>query len=243
MTLFQRPARSVLLCCLLGVFAGCGQRREATLPGQLAKGPSMAPGADGDACGRICEASAACGDSSDRCMARCNEWLIKRSRPGIATATARCAVPRIDDACESEETRGAAHALVSCVDEAGRSALVSDKTTLVVAARAICERGARCSGGSVTEAAACVQRIVNAPAAPKGLGIFGAIKPALVSEFAACLQSSVCGAAGTACFGAMLGETGLGGKGAPPLPQAPGGDPEPPSPPAAPPPGTGGTKI
>lgn len=242
LTRTQAPA----LGCLLFLFAsaaGCSPKRDAGAPAKLA-GASSSPVADAEACAQICDASAACGDTNDRCMSRCTEWLVKRSRPGIASATAKCAVPRIDDACGGDAARGAARALVSCVDEAGRSALVSDKKTLLVAARAICERGARCTGGSSSDANHCIQRILGAPKTPKGLGIFGAIKPALVSEFATCLQTSGCGQAGAVCFGAMLGETGA---------QPGAGDDEgdhdeeapPPTPatPAAPPAAAGGTKI
>lgn len=238
---FFVPLAGVLL-----VFSACSPKSDGGLPGRLAAAPASSPVADRDACAQICDASAACGDTSERCMSRCNEWLVRRSRPGIASATARCAVPRIDDACGADTARGAARALVSCVDEAGRTALVSDKKTLMVAARAICERGARCTGGSSSDATHCVQRIVGAPATPKGLGIFGAIKPALVSEFASCMQASGCGPAGSMCFGAMLGETGAqpGGDG---IEEGDDGVDEaaPPATPATPatPPGVGSTKI
>lgn len=199
--------RIPLAFTLLLVLASCSPKQAA--PARLAEQKGTAAVADGDACARICDASAACGDQNERCLSRCTEWLVKRSRPGIASATAKCAVPRIDDACEADAARGAARALVSCVDEAGRDALSSDKKTLLVAVRAICERGARCGGGSAKDAERCTARIVGAPGTPKGLGIFGAIKPALVGEFASCLQTSSCGPSGTVCFGAMLGEPGL----------------------------------
>lgn len=163
---------------------------------------------DASACSEICDASAACGDSPQSCVARCNEWLVRRSRPGIARTAAACAVPRIDSACESDAARAAAKALVSCVDDAGRATLRKDKSTLLVAARAICERGARCGGGSSKETTQCVERITRANPPPRGLGIFGAIKPELVEDFASCMQSSECGPGGAVCFGEMLGETG-----------------------------------
>ncbi len=235
MTLTQRPASAILL---VGLFwLGCSPKRDASLPARLSQGAASSPVTDTKACAQICDASAACGDTEERCLTRCTEWLVKRSRPGIASATARCAVPRIDDACGTDAARGAARALVSCVDEAGRTALVSDKKTLFVAARAICERGARCQGGSPTDANSCIQRIVNAPAAPKGLGIFGAIKPTLVTEFATCLQTSGCGQAGAVCFGSMLGETGVEGPDDDEAPSVP--PPEQPAPTTAP----AGTKI
>jgi len=224
---------------VLLLLGACSPKGDAA---KAAAAPGTAKVADGQACAQICDASAACGDTSNQCLSRCNEWLVKRSRPGIASATAKCAVPRIDDACSEDAAQGAARALVSCVDEAGRSALASDKKTLLVAARAICDRGVRCGGGSPKDASYCVQRIVGAPSTPKGLGIFGAIKPTLVSEFASCLQTSGCGPGGSECFGAMLGETGA----------HPGEEPDegdgqqaPPAVPAKPatPPSTGGTKI
>ena len=189
---------------------------------------------DSSACSEICDASAACGDSPQTCVARCNEWLIRRSRPGIAKSAAACAVPRIDNACEKDASRAAAKALVACVDDAGRDALRKDKSTLLVAARAICERGARCGGGSANEASKCVDRIASANPPPRGLGIFGAIKPDLVKEFASCMESSACGPGGAVCFGEMLGESGESHEHG-----APDGTPvTPPSPPVE-----GGSKI
>ncbi len=189
---------------------------------------------DAGACTEICDASAACGDSPQSCIARCNEWLVRRSRPGIARTAAKCAVPRIDSACETDASRAAAKALVSCVDDAGRDALRKDNSTLLVAARAICERGARCGGGTAKETIKCVERIAAANPPPRGLGIFGAIKPELVEDFASCMHTSECGPGGAVCFGEMLGETGEAAE-----------------PPAAPPPKAtpvhppveGGTKI
>jgi hypothetical protein len=161
---------------------------------------------------------------------------VKRSRPGIAGTTAKCAVPRIGDACEQEESRAAAKALVSCVDDAGRAALVKDKSTLLVAARAICERGARCGGPGV-DTSRCIERITKANPPPRGLGIFGAMKPDLVEDFADCMQSSECGPAGAACFGEMLGEESETSPDVAP----PEGQPLPPQP--STPPVEGGTKI
>lgn len=199
-------------------------------------GNVAAAGGTGDAtaCSEICDASAACGDSPQTCVARCNEWLIRRSRPGIAKTTAACAVPRIDNACEKDASRAAAKALVACVDDAGRDALRKDKSTLLVAARAICERGARCSGATANDATKCIDRIASSNPPPRGLGIFGAIKPELVEEFADCMQASECGPAGAACFGEMLGETGGMDEEAPT---------EPPKATPKAPPVEGGTKI
>lgn len=193
---------------------------------------------DVSACSEICDASAACGDSPATCEARCREWLVKRSRPGIAGTAARCAVPWIGNACEQEASRAAAKALVACVDDAGRQALVKDKSTLLVAARAICERGARCGGGGANETSHCVDRITGANPPPRGLGIFGAMKPELVSDFADCMQSSECGPGGAVCFGEMLGESGD----APGAPES-GGAPSRPPAETPPPPVEGATKI
>jgi hypothetical protein len=195
-------------------------------------GPKVAANksSDATACSEICDASAACGDSPQSCTARCNEWLVRRSRPGIAGTAAKCAVPRIDNACEKDAARAAAKALVSCVDDAGRDALRKDNSTLLVAARAICERG-----GGVKETTKCVERIAKANPPPRGLGIFGAIKPELVEDFASCMQSSECGPGGAVCFGEMLGETGEDAG-------DPSEEPAPKSTPATPP-VEGGTKI
>lgn len=225
-------ARSALVVSVLSVLgiAACSPRdRSETLPRGAANTGAKA---DSSACAEICDASAACGDSPQTCEARCNEWLIRRSRPGIAKTAAACAVPRIDNACEKDASRAAAKALVSCVDDAGRDALRRDAKTLLVAARAICERGARCGGATSKEATSCVERITKANPPPRGLGIFGAIKPQLVDEFASCMHASACGPGGAACFGEMLGESGGGAD----------DDAEPetaPSTPANPPPSTG----
>ncbi len=202
------------------------------------------------ACEDICDASAACGDAEQKCHAKCVSWLVERSRPGIAESAAKCAVPRIDVACHQDAAKGAARALVLCVDEAGRKALRSDKSSLLVAARAICERGARCGGGTPKDASGCVDRIAGTSAAPRGLGIFGAVKPEHVQSFAECMQAAKCGPSAestAACFGEMLGETSGGS-------DSGGEDYEPSEPgtPAPPPtsspfpgasPGTDGTKI
>jgi hypothetical protein len=170
--------------------------------------------ADGSACAKICEASAACGDTPEVCEPKCQDWLVARARPGIATETALCAVPRIDGVCANHEyARAAATALVSCIDEAGRKALASDKTSLFVAARAICEHSVRCNDDPDDPhpeemTVNCVDKITNAKRIPRGLGIFGAMKPALVQRFAQCMAMSACGPGGgaSACFGEMLGE-------------------------------------
>ncbi|MBI2393143.1 MAG: hypothetical protein HYV09_26395 [Deltaproteobacteria bacterium] len=241
------PARAPLalglvLLAFSAASSACSPNRDGSrAPASVATAATAATGKwaprDRAACEDICDASAACGDSAASCLTRCNEWLIKRSRPGIASATARCAVPRIDDACEQSAARGAARALVACVDEAGRQALSKDKETLLVAARAICDRGARCGGGSSTDANQCVSRLLSAKPAPRGLGIFGAIKPELVSDFADCMETSNCGPAGAACFGEMLGETTAPSDSDPATPE------EKPSGPGEPPPVEGGTKI
>ena len=185
--------------------AGCASHK-ASAPGvRFGTGDST----DASACQSICAASAACGDAPEVCEPKCRDWLVTRARPGIASATARCAVPRIDGVCvDSQYARAAASALVACIDEAGRGALRKDQTALLLAARAICERGARCNDASSEEADQCVEKITVAPRVPKGLGIFGAMKPALVQQFAACMADSTCGPSGGAssCFGEMLGE-------------------------------------
>lgn len=214
------PAR---LCWLLLAFLGACSPKGASDKVATAKSSST----DTSACSEICDASAACGDSPQTCVSRCNEWLIRRSRPGIARTAAACAVPRIDSACERDASRAAAKALVACVDDAGRAALGSDKSTLLIAARAICERGARCGGASSKEASTCVERITRANPPPRGLGIFGAIKPELVDDFASCMKTSECGPGGAVCFGEMLGETGgsdhEAGESAPAAPPVEGG--------------------
>ena len=191
--------RSVVLVVLgAGAIAACAHKGATTPKSEIA---------DGDACARICAASAACGDSLDACQPKCQDWLVERSRPGIASETARCAVPRIGGVCASHEyARAAATALVSCIDEAGRKALATDKTSLFIAARAICDRGARCNDASSEEAALCVDKITAK--IPRGLGIFGAMKPALVQRFAQCMSMSECGAedGASSCFGEMLGD-------------------------------------
>ncbi len=192
---------------------------------------------DTNACTHICAASAACGEAVEACEPKCRDWLVNRSRPGIATATAKCAVPRIDEAWRVGcSERAAASALVGCIDEAGKASLLVDREPLVLAARAICERGARCNNASLAEANRCVAKITDAPKIPKGLGIFGAIKPELVERFASCMASSQCGDNGGAgaCFGEMLGEE-EGGVG-------PGNHPPPPATSASPD-DAGGIKI
>lgn len=194
---------------LLVAGAGCASHKAGSPGAKVAKGDAT----DASACQTICAASAACGDAPEVCEPKCRDWLVTRSRPGIASATARCAVPRIDGVCaDSQYARAAATALVACIDEAGRVALKKDHSALLVAARAICERGARCNDASPAEADQCVEKIAAAPRVPKGLGIFGAMKPALVQRFAACMADSTCGPSGGAssCFGEMLGEDGEG---------------------------------
>jgi len=198
------PSLGAVTVVIAAGVLGCASHKGAT----NAKGGSGEV-ADAGACTKICEASAACGDAADVCVPKCQDWLVTRSRPGIAGETARCAVPRIDGVCANHEyARAAATALVSCIDEAGRKALAVDKTSLFVAARAICERGARCNDASDEDAANCVEKITATNHVPRGLGIFGAMKPALVQRFAQCMSMSACGPEGgaSACFGEMLGE-------------------------------------
>lgn len=185
---------------------GCSSKSN-TAPAKSPVAQNGSPAVDVQACARICEASSACGDEKQACQSKCNDWLIERSRAGIAQQAATCAVPRIESACAAEATRGAARALVMCVDEAGRNALRNDKSTLLVAAKAICERGARCGGGSAEEAQACVARLASASPTPRGLGIFGAVKPGFVGQFASCMQSSDCSESAAGCFAAMMGES------------------------------------
>lgn len=212
---------------LFALFAACGLLGCASHGAKGAKGATAqeAPIVDADACSHICTASTKCGDSQDACQAKCSDWLIARSRPGIAAATARCAVPRIDDVCAAESAgpRRAATALVSCIDEAGRDAIAEDNSSLLVAAMAICRRGARCNDRSEEDADNCVAKISHK--IPRGLGIFGAIKPELVSQFADCMEESECGPEGDSesCFGEMLGEE-------PDSSATPSGEPEEPSP-------------
>jgi len=226
------PAARFVAVLSLSVLAACSPKGRGSDAKVAASGKS-----DVSACGEICDASAACGDSPMTCQSRCNEWLVKRSRPGIAGSAAKCAVPRIGNACEKDASRAAAKALVACVDDAGRKALVKDKSTLLVAARAICERGARCAGGGAKETSHCVDKIAAANPPPRGLGIFGAMKPELVEEFADCMQSSACGPGGAVCFGEMLGESGEG-----PATEEPETTPSAP-PKETTPPVEGGTKI
>ena len=197
------PARSFALVLSIFALAACSPKGKTEAKVAATSGKS-----DVSACTEICDASAACGDSPMTCQSRCNEWLVRRSRPGIAGIAAKCAVPRIGNACEQDASRAAAKALVACVDDAGRSALTKDKSTLLVAARAICERGARCGGGGANETTKCVDRITATNPPPRGLGIFGAMKPELVEDFAECMQTSECGQGGAVCFGEMLGESG-----------------------------------
>lgn len=220
---------------------GCASHMGAT------KGAKSAgPQSDANACARICEASAACGDSPEVCVPKCQDWLVARSRPGIASETAICAIPRIDGVCANHEyARAAATALVSCIDEAGRKALAVDRSSLFLAARAICDRGARCNDASDEEAALCVEKITAAGKIPRGLGIFGAMKPALVQRFARCMSQSECGpsAGGSVCFGEMLGEDTGGDDeddGDDAVPATPG---KPSKPPVEEGPDTPGTKI
>ncbi|GAC1583631.1 MAG: hypothetical protein NVS3B20_13850 [Polyangiales bacterium] len=199
--------RSCVFVIALLSLVGCSAGRKVS-SSQRAQA-SAVDTIDARACDRICEASAACGDSAQACAMKCNEWLVERSRPGIASAAAKCAVPRIDSVCEAPDstTKGAVGALVSCIDEAGRSALRHDNASLVVAARALCERGARCGEGGADDAEHCIQSISQS-SIPRGLGIFGAIKPELVRRFAVCMGASDCGtnSGASACFGDMLGD-------------------------------------
>jgi hypothetical protein len=219
---------------MFALVAACSPNGKGKPAAQVAASPGQS---DVSACSQICDASAACGDSPMTCQSRCNEWLVKRSRPGIAGTAAKCAVPRIGNACEQEASRAAAKALVACVDDAGRQALTKDKSTLLVAARAICERGARCGDGGTKETTKCVDRIAAQNPPPRGLGIFGAMKPELVEDFAACMEMSECGEGGAVCFGEMLGESGDEAP-AVPAPSAPPKEKE-----TTPPPVEGGTKI
>jgi hypothetical protein len=171
-------------------------------------GATTAVAKDDQACAKICQASEQCGDSPTTCNAKCEEWLVHRSRAGIATKAAACAVPKIQTACAEDATRGAARALVTCVDIAGRMELQRDKKSLFVAARAICERGARCGGGSKSDAAACTERLIATSPTPRGLGIFGAIRPEIVQDFASCMQSTACEGSTASCFAEMMGEEG-----------------------------------
>jgi hypothetical protein len=198
--------RSALVVILAGIVvaSGCASSKKTA----VAKAPPGDP-IDANACEHICAASAACGDAPSTCEPKCRDWLVTRSRPGIATATAKCAVPRIDGVCAKHEyARAAASALVACIDEAGRAALKVDNSALLVAARAICDRGARCNDASEEDADRCVEKITYGNKVPKGLGIFGAIKPDLVERFASCMAESPCGSqtGASACFGEMLGE-------------------------------------
>lgn len=162
--------------------------------------------ADGDACPRICAASASCGEDG-ACLVKCSDWLVTRGRPGIAAATANCAIGRIERACTREpDPRVAAIALVTCIDEAGRVALQRDRRSLFVAARAICDRGARCGDGSKDDADACVAGMSGDELIPRGLGLFGAFKPELLAQFRKCMESSACTAENdVGCLGEMLG--------------------------------------
>lgn len=155
-----------------------------------------------------------------------------RNDTAVASSTKSGDSSACSEICDASAACG--EALVACVDDAGRDAIRKDNSTLLVAARAICERGARCGGGSAKEANKCVDRIASTNPPPRGLGIFGAIKPNLVAEFAACMQSSECGAGGATCFGEMLGETGGSGDD--------GASETAPSPPPGPP-AEGGSKI
>ncbi len=198
-------ASLVLSFVALGACASQERGQSAAkAPDSTGGGPAVAQ--DEAACDDICSASVACGDEPKECHTRCQEWLVKRSRPGIARATAKCAVPRIDLACEQDAEKGAARALVLCVDQAGREELRTDRKALMTAARAICERGARCNGGDAGDAKRCVEKIAASEPAPKGLGIFGAIRPEHVQQFASCMQTTECGPAAAVCFGEMLGE-------------------------------------
>jgi hypothetical protein len=202
--------QAALLGALLigGVTTGCSSKggpsaRSPELAGASAKSTAVD---DASACAKICEASQACGDAPATCTHKCNAWLVERSRTGIARQTATCAVPRIESACAKDAARGAARALVNCVDEAGRTALRKDKQSLVVAAHAICARGARCGGGNSSDASACVDRMINSSPTPRGLGIFGAVRPEVVKDFASCMEASPCEGSPAACFAGMMGE-------------------------------------
>lgn len=162
---------------------------------------------DAEACSHICASSAACGDSKVSCQPKCNDWLVSRSRKGVAKAVAQCAVPRIDNACSDNNVTGASAAeeLVSCIGEVGRRALAQDRSPLLVAGRAICNRDSRCGGGTPEEAKACYLKLTSGRL-HDGMLIFGAMKPELVQRFATCMDTTDC-ADDTACFGEMLGET------------------------------------
>ncbi|MGZ3421817.1 MAG: hypothetical protein ACXVEF_17995 [Polyangiales bacterium] len=207
MTAIHRAA----LASTLLVF-GCSEP-SAPAPKTPQSGSQKTATDDASACDRICEASEACGDATPECTQKCNAWLVKRSRSGIARQTAACAVPRIERACANDASIGAARALVNCVDDAGRNALRNDNQALVVAVHAICERGARCGGGGQGDATACVDRVVKASPTPRGLGIFGAIRPEIVKDFASCMQKTSCNGSSAACFANMLGEDVVGPEG------------------------------
>jgi hypothetical protein len=213
--LVPHPVRTV---ALLGVFVfgglACSSEGAppAKSPANQAEGSKTVAASDTDACNKICEASRACGDSTEECAHKCNSWLVERSRTGIARQTATCAVPRIENACAKDASRGAARALVNCVDDAGRTALSKDKKSLVVAAHAICARGARCGGGSQGDAAACVEKIMSSSPMPRGLGIFGATRPEIVKDFASCMDASPCDGSPAVCFAGMMGEEVMDGE-------------------------------
>lgn len=215
--LFANPVRMAVLLGSLGAVA-CSS--GGTPPAKSASNePAMqakSAASDADACKKICDASRACGDSTEECTHKCNSWLVERSRTGIARQTATCAIPRIENACAQDASRGAARALVNCVDDAGRTALRKDKQSLVVAAHAICARGARCGGGNQGDAAACVDKIISSSPMPRGLGIFGATRPEIVKDFASCMDASPCDGSPAACFAGMMGEEVMEGEPASP---------------------------
>jgi hypothetical protein len=161
---------------------------------------------DNEACDRICTSSVACGDSQQVCKPKCNDWLVSRSRKGVARAVARCAIPRIDSTCAEHGSGSASEELVACIGEVGRKALGEDRSPLLIAGRAICNRDSRCAGGTAEDARACYSKLTSG-SVHDGLLIFGAIKPALVERFAACMDESEC-QDDAGCFGQMLGEPG-----------------------------------
>jgi hypothetical protein len=109
---------------------------------------------------------------------------------------------------------------VNCVDDAGRTALRKDNKSLVVAAHAICARGARCGGGSQGDAATCVEKIMSSSPMPRGLGIFGATRPDIVKDFASCMDASPCEGSPAACFAGMMGEEVMEGDDEGPPPES-----------------------
>jgi hypothetical protein len=245
----QRSALAVSLACLASLtmtVAACSSgsppkaAQAPAAPAARGGGPTVT---DGDACPKICAASESCG-GDDACQRKCSDWLITRGRPGIAAATATCAIGRIERACTREpDPRVAAVALVTCIDEAGRAALKGDRRALFVAARAICDRGARCGDGSKDDADECVQGMAEGERIPRGLGLFGAFKPEILADFRKCMDTTACTAENdVGCLGEMLGGARANLPSAEPS-EGPGDENEPPKTKAAPTTPGGGTTM